>query len=166
MMELNYKALRNLAKEKATKEAILSYPLGYEKNDMKGRLESIYFLQYITPPLYKEINNMQNYSNVGINESHPKRTACETPGPELTKHSDFLLNRLDNLLSGLHDVRLRLRESTLSITYPREQPTSISPCKKDTGKGDTFVNKLEARLDGLEGAIEDLNSIAYALEGF
>ncbi len=107
------------------------------------------------------------YSSLGAGSTTKQLTACGKDTPESIKHSNFLLNRLDSLLSALSDIKQRLRESVFSITYPREQPSSPTPTSnKEGGKEDIFVNKLESRLDGLECLIDDLKGIAYALEGF
>ena len=95
-----------------------------------------------------------------------KQQAAAIPQLETVKHSDFLLDRLNKLLPVLCSVKQGLGESTFSIAYPREQPTSTLSGKKEELKGDIFINKLEARLDYLESIIEELKGIAYALEGF
>lgn len=103
------------------------------------------------------------------------RVAGGTRGPivctekekeEYPKHSNLLLIRLDSLLSHLSDVKLRLRESVFSITYPREQPTNDPPREKEGGKNDIFVNKFETELNRLENLIKELEGVAYSLEGF
>lgn len=108
------------------------------------------------------------YPNTGTASQAAARYSTEVPkGPETNKHSNFLLGRLDGLLSTLSDIKQRLRDSTFSITYPREQPiVNTSDQELVKSKEDIFVNKLESRLNCLENLIEELKGIAYALEGF